>query len=201
MLATQFVEARTLPTYREQIIPILGVTMENHPIGTVVYVILSLEERPDHSGLAVQFRSGPGRFSPMAQTAVEQAIYRTARSLGMSTDSWTVRLSVPYEGVTIYGESLSAMVGLSVAALANGEIVSPGRVITGTITPDGHIGPVGSVSLKVAAANEAHINRVLVPDERDVTDGDWQTPFLMQVSPVGSVAQAYKALTEHFPAP
>src|SRR5579884_1822507 len=145
---------------REQLIPILGVTMEKKPVGTVANLILTFEERDDRTGLAVQFRPGPGRFSRMAQTAVQQAIYRAARAAGMETDSWTVVLAVPYPGVTIYGESLSAMVGISVLALANGDAIPSDRVITGAVGPDGRIIPVGSVPLKVAAASEAHLRRV-----------------------------------------
>lgn len=183
--------------YREQLIPILGVTMENKPVGTVANLVVSFEERSDHNGLAVQFKNEPGRFSRMAQTAVQQAIYRSARVAGLSPDSWTVVLSNPYPGVTIYGDSLSAMVGLSVIALAKGDFIPPDRVMTGTIGPDGRIEPVGSLPLKVAAAGDAHIRRVLVPEELDTADSDWRTPFLMQVSPVGSVSQAYQALTDH----
>jgi predicted S18 family serine protease len=84
-----------------------------------------------------------------------------------------------------------------VVALAKGEFIPPDRVMTGAVSPDGHIVPVGSVALKVAAANEARIRRVLVPDELDTADNDWRTPFLMQISPVGSVSQAYLALTDH----
>ena len=40
------------------------------------------------------------------------------------------------------------------------------------------------------------LQRVIVPNEQDPADGDWQTPFMMQVSPVTSVSQAYLALTE-----
>lgn len=181
----------------EQLIPILGVTVEQEPKGTLVYLIVSFEERPDRSGLAVHFKSSPGRFSRMAQTSVQQAIRRAADNMGLSPESWTVVLSVPYRGLTVYGESLSAMVSLSVMAMANGDYVANDRVMTGTVTPDGHIGPVGAVPMKVVAAEHAHIRRVIVPDEQDPADGDWQTPFLMQVSPVGSVEEAYLALTEH----
>jgi hypothetical protein len=182
--------------YREQLVPILGVTLEDVPVGAVANVVVSFEERTDPNGLVVYFRADPGRFSRMAQTAIEQAIYRTARAAGLSTDSWTVILRVPYPGLTVYGESLSAMVALSVVALAKGELIPPDRVITGTVTPDGHIASVGEVPLKVAAAYEAHMRRVLVPDESDAADGDWITPFLVQVSPVASVSQAYLALTD-----
>ena len=193
--------AEALPTvtiHREQLIPILGITVEEkQTVGTVTNLLVAFEARTDRDGLAVQFRALPGRFSRMAQTAVEQAIYRTARAAGLMTDSWTVILSVPHSGVTIYGESLSAMVAISVVALAKGDHIPPDRVITGTVSPDGHIAAVGSVPLKVSAANEAHMRRVVVPEEMDIADGDWRTPFLVQVSPVGSVSQAYFALTDH----
>ncbi len=39
--------------------------------------------------------------------------------------------------------------------------------------------------------------RVVVPEEMDVADADWDTPFLMHISPVGSVGEAYQALTDH----
>ncbi len=195
-ILSQTLDVQAQGHIKEQLVPILGVTMEQEPKGTVIYVIMAFEKRVDASGLAVHFKSGPGRFSRMAQTSIEQGIRRSADSMGLSPDSWTVVLSVPYQGLTIYGESLSAMVSLSVMAMAMGDTIGADRVITGTVTPDGHIGPVGAVPLKVIAAKEAHIRRVIVPAEQDPADTDWRTPFLMQVSPVGSVAQAYQALTE-----
>ncbi|WP_447985762.1 S16 family serine protease [Nitrospira sp. Nam74] len=182
---------------QEQLIPILGITMENKPIGTVANIVLSFQQRDDYDGLIVQFRNAPGRFSRMAQTAVQQAIYRAARAAGMKPDSWTVILSVPYPGVTIYGDSLSAMISVSILAMAKGESILADRVITGAVSPDGHISPVGSLPLKVAAANAAHLRRVVIPEEMDIADADWHTPFLMQVSPVSSISQAYQALTDH----
>lgn len=192
---TQVADAQTATDRREQLVPILGVKTGLKPTGTVAYLVVAFEERRDETGLIVHFRDNPGKFSRLAQTSVDQAIRRSARSLNLSTDSWTVELSVPYPGVTIYGESLSAMIALTVAALAQGEFLSPDRAMTGTITPDGRIGPVGSVPLKIAAAKDAHLRRVLVPEERDPSDGDYPLPFLMQVTPVNSVRQAYAALT------
>ncbi|GIW54302.1 MAG: hypothetical protein KatS3mg082_0706 [Nitrospiraceae bacterium] len=183
---------------RKQIIPILGTTFDRDrkPIGVVAQLQVSVANRQDHNGMEVTFESNPGRFSIRAQVAVVTAINRAARLAGLNTDSWSVSLTVPYEGVTIYGESLSAMVGLTVVALAKGDFVKPARVLTGTVTRDGHIGAVGGISLKLAAARDQNLRRVLVPEEYDVSDGDWETPFLLQVSPVGTVTTAYEALTD-----
>lgn len=191
-------EAASQDLSRQQLIPILGLTQgaDTEPVGAVAYLVISFGERQDRDGLAVHFRSTPGRFSPRAQTAVEQGIRRAARVIGVSTDSWTVELSVPHPGLTVYGDSLSAMVGLTVIAMSRGEFIAPDHVITGSVTPDGHIGVVGGVPLKIAAAGGAHMRRILIPEEQDVSDRDWASPFLVQVSPVGSVSQAYSALLE-----
>ena len=118
-----------------------------------------------------------------------------AAAANLETNSWSVGLTFPYPGLTMYGESLSAMVGLSVVALAKGDQPISGRSITGTITEDGHIGTVGGIPQKVYAAYDQHLNRILIPEEHDVRDEDWEIPFLMQVSPVGTVDHAYLALT------
>lgn len=180
---------------QERTIPILGVTLAyGRPIGTVTSLALTFQERGDASGLMVAFLRGPGKLSPKAQTAVQQAIYRAAQAANLSTDSWTVTISVP-SAVTIHGDSLSAMVGLIVVALAKRDPIKDGIIITGGLAPDGRISKAGGLSLKLAAASEAHIRHVVVPDEFDPAEPDRPTPFLMQVSPVDSVQQAYHTLT------
>ena len=181
----------------EQQIPILGVMIEaDRVIGTVAHITVSFAERTDSTGLAVVFRRGVGKLSPMAQTSTEQAIHRAAGAAGLSTNSWTVMVTVDEPKMTIYGNSLSAMVGLTVIAMAKGQRILPDRVLTGGIDRDGHILSVGGIPLKVKAAGLAHLKRVLVPEELSPDDGDWQTPFLMQVSPVSSLQQAYLGLTD-----
>lgn len=184
---------------RVQAIRILGTTVNqrNELVGTVGEVAVGLERRQDRQGITVTFRSTPGQFSTYAQGAVLAAIDRVARQAHLNTDSWSVSFAVIDPGVVIYGDSLSAMAGIAVAALAKGDEISRDAVMTGTVTEDGHIGSVGQVPLKVKAAGEKRLRRVLVPDETDVSDADWQTPFLMHVSPVRSVSDAYEALTGH----
>jgi len=199
-LAGSSAHAKAYPngmTWRQQMIRILGTTTNTHSehVGMVGELIVGLEEREDHQGIIVMFDDRPGQFSLRAQAAVLAAIDRTARTAGLNTDSWSVSLAVPEPGLTVYGESLSAMVGLTVIALANGDFIPPDHVITGTITNDGRIGAVSGVPLKVEAAGEGGLKRVLVPQEIAEADGDWRTPFLMQISPVGSIPEAYEALT------
>ena len=178
-------------------IPILGTTMNeaSEPIGIVAEIQLDFLQRSDHDGLDIQFHTTPGKFSPYAQQSVIEALYRVVEVAALNPDSWTIRFSLPYPGVTLYGESLSAMAALTIVALAKNEPIDEETVMTGTVTADGHVGTVGGVPLKILAAYAQHYRKVLIPEEPDIADDDWQTPFLMEVLPVGSISKAYLALT------
>jgi hypothetical protein len=187
---------------RAQIIRVLGVTIAPEigpylPEGAVGELIVGWEQRPDHHGIIVSFSSGRGAFSPDTEVAILCAIDRAAHAAHMRTDSWTVSFAVAEPAGTIYGDSVSAMAGLTVVALAKGDFIPLDRTMTGTITQDGMIGPVTAVPLKIQAASLKQLRRVVIPDTFDVADSDWFTPFLMQVSPIHTAAVAYQALTDH----
>ena len=183
---------------RQYAVPILGTTLSRSwkVTGVVVYVQIEFEQREDRDGMRIQFRRVPGRFSLPTKRAVIQATSRAAHAAGLEGNSWTIILTFLQPGVTLYGDSLSAMVGLSAVALAKGDPLYLDRVITGTITDAGRIGMVGGVPYKIRAAHANELHRVMIPEELPATDGDWNTPFLMQVSPVGTIHKAYFALTD-----
>lgn len=181
---------------REQTIPVLASTTGENVIGAVVYVVVAFEKRPDRAGLQVTFQNAPGRFSLLAQTAIHEAVMYTARSLDLPTDSWTVALTVPYPDVIIGGDSLSGMVALCVAALAQGRALPSHTVLTSTIASDGSIAPVGAVPLKLAAANRANIRRVLVSDRQMAKEAHVRMSSSMQISSVRSVKEAFDTIMQ-----
>jgi hypothetical protein len=180
-------------------VPILGTSLTPHhlPMGLVSNIDIDIFERRDQDGLRIQFHTEPGQFSLLARKSIHHAITQALQAADLPVDSWTVQLKFPYAGLTVYGESLSAMVGLSVVAMVKGDPLLDGRILTGTITDQGTIGAVGGLQLKILAAYRHAFQRVFVPSVYDERDGDWQTPFLMQVSPVGTVEEAYEGLTGH----
>ncbi len=186
------------PRKTQQLIRILGtaLTPDQEPVGVVTEMMVALEQRHDDRGMEVTFHQEPGHFSITTQVAVYSAIVRTARFAHLDPDSWSVSLAALIPGKTVYGKSLSAMVGLTVIALARGDSIPTDRVITGTISSDGHIGAVEGIALKLEAAREKHLHHVLVPEEYSAADGDWSVPFLLNVSPVDTVSRAYEALTD-----
>jgi hypothetical protein len=183
--------------WHQQTVIFLGTTLDRdkQPIGIVTKLNISFRKREDQELLNVSFASGPGRFSPLTQVAIQEGIKRAASAADLDTRTWDIFLSFPFPGVTVYGDSVSAMVSVAVLAMAHDAPLLLNRVATGKITKDGHIGAVGGIPLKIQAAYAEHIQRVIIPEERFQEDNDWQTPFLMHISPVSTVWQAYRMLT------
>lgn len=183
--------------WHQQTVAFLGTTLsqDRQPIGIVGKLGIAFRKQEGQEVLNVSFSSGPGKFSPFTQVAIQSGIIAAARVAGLDPKTWNIFLQFPNPGVTIYGDSLTAMVSLVVLAMANDNAILLSRVMTGKVTRDGHIGAVGGIPLKIQAAYAEHIRRVIIPEERFPEDNDWETPFLMQISPVNTVFQAYQILT------
>lgn len=183
--------------WQKQSVTFLGTTLDpdGQPIGIVAELDISFRKQEGQEALNVSFSSGPGKFSPFTQVAIQSGIVSAARIAGLDPKTWNIFLKFSTPGVTIYGDSLTAMVSVATLAMANDNPIILNRVLTGKVTHDGHIGAVGGIPLKIQAAFKEHIPRVIIPDDRFPEDNDWQTPFLMQISPVNTVLQAYQMLT------
>jgi predicted S18 family serine protease len=183
--------------WQEQTVTFLGTSLDKHrqPRGVVAKVSIALRKRSEQGFLNISFSSRPGKFSPLTQVSIQDGIKASAEAANLDPSTWDVFLMFPYPGVTVYGESLSAMVSLAVLAMANHDPILANRVITGKVTSDGRIGAVGGIPLKIQAAFAAHIQRVIIPEDRSEEDNEWQTPFLMHISYADSVVKAYDMLT------
>ena len=105
----------------------------------------------------------------------------------------------------IDGPSAGALMTVGVLALLRGDKVDKKVTMTGTINPDGTVGPVGGIPLKVDGAVEAEKTTMLIPDgQRNSIDPN--TGELVDVVDVGQdagvtvqevadVYEAYEAFT------
>ena len=104
----------------------------------------------------------------------------------------------------IDGPSAGALMTVGLLSLMRGDKIKPGVTMTGTINPDGTVGPVGGIPYKVDGAKQAHAKTMLIPlgqrnsaDDRgklvDVVDiGDQKG---VHVREVADIYDAYKAFT------
>lgn len=183
--------------WHKETVNFLGTTLsrDRQPIGVVAPLKIAFRKREGQEFLNVSFASGPGKFSPLTQVAIQEGIKRAASATGLDTKTWDIFFTFPLPGVTVYGESISAMVSLAVLAMANEVPLLIDRIATGKITQGGDLGAVGGIPEKIQAAHAEHIQRVIIPEELFWEDSDWQTPFLMHISHAKTVWQAYRMLT------
>ena len=73
-----------------------------------------------------------------------------------------VKASYDVSGL-IDGPSAGAIMTVAMAAALNGHSLNPGISMTGTINPDGTIGPVGGIPHKIDGAKEAGLKTVVIP--------------------------------------
>ena len=86
------------------------------------------------------------------------------RSLGYLTGPWDVHIHFP-GGAPVDGPSAGAAMAVAAVSALTGRPVDGGCAITGEISVQGQIGPVGGVPEKVEAARRAGLTRVCIPRE------------------------------------
>jgi uncharacterized protein len=104
----------------------------------------------------------------------------------------------------IDGPSAGALMTVGVISLLRGDKIKDNVTMTGTINPDGTIGPVGGIPLKVAGAVEAKKTVMLIPqgqrnsedEEGNLVDVvDIGRDAKVDVREVGDIYDAYKEFT------
>ncbi len=104
----------------------------------------------------------------------------------------------------IDGPSAGGLMTVAVLALTRGDALKPDITMTGTINPDGTIGPVGGIPYKVDGVVDAKKKRMLIPTgQRNSSDTQGNLVDIVEagrkkgieVSEVKDVYEAYKAFT------
>lgn len=104
----------------------------------------------------------------------------------------------------IDGPSAGALMTLGLLSLIRGDKLKTDVTMTGTINPDGTVGPVGGIPYKVDGVRKAHKKRMLIPaGQRNSKDADGNLVDVValarrkgiKVSEVADVYAVYKAFT------
>ncbi|MGC8851369.1 MAG: S16 family serine protease [Candidatus Micrarchaeia archaeon] len=102
------------------------------------------------------------------RTAIEAAKQATGiTSLNETNQDYFFTINTPSEAVS--GKSAGAATAIALMALLEGSNLRNDTLITGTIQPDGRIGPVGKILFKAQAAKEAGYSTLLVPPGESTT--------------------------------
>jgi hypothetical protein len=104
----------------------------------------------------------------------------------------------------IDGPSAGALMTIGVLSLLRGDKIKKNITMTGTINPDGTVGPVGGIPYKVDGVVEAKKTRMLIPIGQRNTPDDFGTPVDIvdlgqdkgvEVTEVADIYEAYQEFT------
>lgn len=104
----------------------------------------------------------------------------------------------------IDGPSAGALMTIGLLSLMRGDDIKKNITMTGTINPDGTVGPVGGIPYKIDGVSKAKKKRMLIPlGQRNSADQDGELVDVVRagrregvkVKEVSNIYQAYKAFT------
>lgn len=163
------------------------------PSGRIRTAVISAE--PSRSGrLEVGFfELRLGSAGDQWRSAAWSAIATSSLLLGRDVNE--SRFAFEYNGA-IDGPSAGALFTVHILALALGDRVRADTTMTGTINPDGTVGPVGGVAAKLRGASEAGKRRIAIPAgslTREVDAVRQETG--LEVVEAANIFEAYRFLT------
>ncbi len=106
---------------------------------------------------------------------------------------------IAYSSTRMDGASAGAAMAVGFIALMNGDPIRRGVAMTGTLKPDGSIGPVGGIPGKVRAAAREGYHTVLIPYGQ-LSNPQWQLNRLafeldITVKEARTIDEAYQLMT------
>ena len=201
LLCASMMFAESRPATAESIveIPVLAAIQANDR-GVFEILLLRWDRQPSPSPIALRWQGGnirPGQsnLSSMA-LAFQYALDHTSSVDHTGTVS---AIGIAYTSTGSDGPSAGAVMTVGFAALLKGDRIQRGIALTGTITKDGTIGPVGGIPDKIRAAAREGYRIILIPEgQRD--DPRWNINRLawdlnVEVKEVSTIEAAYHLMT------
>jgi len=184
-------------------ITLAALYVQSGPNGTVgssipVTIHLDLGGKPFRVGFAEDTVGGTGdQWHAAGWNAATVGTLLTGSPLSGRTITFDVNGQID-------GPSPGALMTIGVIALLRGDKIKDDITMTGTINPDGTVGPVGGIPYKIDGVVQAHKKRMLIPlGERNSADDNGQLVDVVaagqakgvKVTEVADIYDAYKQFT------
>ncbi len=180
-------------------VPMLAAIQANH-LGVFEVLLLRWDHQPSPSPIVLQWQGGnikPGQTNLGSMAlAFQYALEHTPNVDHRGTVSV---IGIAYASTGTDGPSAGGVMTVGFAALLKGDQIRRGVAMTGTISRDGTIGPVGGIPDKIRAAAREGYRTILIPQgQRD--DPRWNLTRLawdlnVEVKEVSTVEEAYHLMT------
>lgn len=183
-------------------VPALGV-LAGGQTGIIHYIVLQIDNDPRRGGPTVQFNEinlgGGSIVSEDWKEGVKQAVVAATRAVGGDGREWAITIKNRSYSALTEGTSASSAVAVGLVAAWRGDNIKSDVALTGKIMPDGQIGPVGALLVKIETAARAQFKTVLVP-RGQLDAADWDLSQLairwnIRVIEVATLEEAYQLMT------
>ncbi|HJT19519.1 MAG TPA: S16 family serine protease [Nitrospira sp.] len=195
--------AQAFEDIRAAAVPGLAVRADGRT-GVVHYIVIQITTGAQQDGPVVQFSEinlgGGSAVGEDWKDGVRGAVKAALRELAVDGRDWVVTVKNRSYNAVTDGASASGAVAVGIVAAWRGETPRPGVAMTGQISPDGRILPVGNVPQKVEAAAGERFKTVLVPSGQMYTE-EWDLTALagklgVTIIEVRTLDEAYRAMVQ-----
>ncbi len=180
-------------------VPMLAAIQSNH-LGVFEVLLLRWDHQPSPSPMMLQWQGGnikPGQTNLGSMALAFQ--YALDHTPTVDHSGTVSVIGLAYASTGTDGPSAGGVMTVGFAALLKGDQILRGIAMTGTISKDGTIGPVGGIPDKIRAAAREGYRTILIPQgQRD--DPRWNITRLawdlnVEVKEVSTVEEAYHLMT------
>jgi Lon-like protease len=184
-------------------VPVLA-AIDANDRGVFKVLVMEWDRQGTPDPMVLKWGNNRVRVKGSALGALGQALaFAVDRSPGLRPTGTVSIYGAAYSPVSSDGPSAGAVMAVGFMALLRGDQLIRGTALTGTLQPDGRIGPVGAIGDKVRAAAREGYRTVLIPvGQRD--DPRWNLNGLaldlhLTITEVATVDEAYRLMTGRQP--
>ncbi|MCW5800217.1 MAG: hypothetical protein KIT40_17105 [Nitrospira sp.] len=180
-------------------VPMLAAIQSNH-LGVFEVLLMRWDHQPTPSPIMLQWQGGnikPGQTNLGSMVLAWQ--YALEHTPAVDHTGTISVIGIAYAATGTDGPSAGGVMTVGFAALLKGDQIRRGIAMTGTISKDGMIGPVGNIPDKIRAAAREGYRTILIPQgQRD--DPRWNLTRLawdlnVEIKEVSTVDEAYHLMT------
>lgn len=180
-------------------VPVLAAIRANTQ-GVFHVLVLNWDRRDSPDPLELRWGNQRIHVQGAGMGSIHQAFRYALEHTPMARYTGTLSLyGASYAPANSDGPSAGAVMTVGFLAVLRGDSLIRGTALTGTLEPDGRIGPVGGIADKVRAAAREHYRTVLIP-QGQLNDPRWNLIGLgmqlnLTIKEVGTVQEAYALMT------
>lgn len=180
-------------------VPVLAALPGNNQ-GAFSVMVLDWDRQSMPDPMELRWGNQRIRIKDVGMGALHQAFtYAVEHSASARMTGALFLYGASYKPISSDGPSAGAVMAVGFLAVLRGDPIIRGIAMTGTLEPDGRIGPVGSIPDKIRAAAREHYRTVLIP-QGQLNDPRWDLIGLgmqlnLTIKEVSTIQEAYEVMT------